>query len=622
MLDKRAKWIWINNNPDCEEYAFFKENFEFRGKKTTVKIVAETDFILYINGKRVAFGQFAGFKNIKYFEEFDITEFCKAGQNSLEITVRYEGVNSFTHIEDGAGVIFTVSDDELLAYSGTHTLCGYDNRYLQHNKRFITMQLGFAPTMKQGDFVADKNAVLVEKNCEIVKRPIKRHKMLPFAEAMPLANKKNVYDLGRETVGYLYLAVKTEKPQTVKVAYGEHIDDGNVRYMIGERNFSLDFQTGTGVSEFTECFLKVAGRYLEVFAEDDAEIISIGLMPIIYPVTEKTSSLTGLDKRIYDTSVRTLRLCMGNHYEDCPWREQALYVVDSINQMLCGYYAFEETEFQRESLLLIPKSVREDGLLEIVSPSVNTPAIPFFSVMYPVAVYDYIKHTGDKTVLKEVFPACIKIMENFKNRIDENGLIREFNLPYWNFYEWNKGFVNPPEPDDVDPPVRKYHLILNCAFLYSFVRFKYLCEMENTDFSVDIEKMKAAINKEFLNEETGLFYLWKDDEPIYTQLGNAFALLVGLGDERTVRAIKDKENLVPATLSMAAYVYNALLKFDENEKDYILNDIRENYKYMLDCGATSFWETIKGQKDFDNAGSLCHGWSAMPVYYYNLFGMV
>ena len=29
------------------------------------------------------------------------------------------------------------------------------------------------------------------------------------------------------------------------------------------------------------------------------------------------------------------------------------------------------------------------------------------------------------------------------------------------------------------------------------------------------------------------------------------------------------------------------------------------------------WETILGDADFDNAGSLCHGWSAMPVYYYN-----
>ena len=38
---------------------------------------------------------------------------------------------------------------------------------------------------------------------------------------------------------------------------------------------------------------------------------------------------------------------------------------------------------------------------------------------------------------------------------------------------------------------------------------------------------------------------------------------------------------------------------------------------MLDKGATTFWETEKGEADFGGAGSLCHGWSAIPIYYFN-----
>lgn len=37
---------------------------------------------------------------------------------------------------------------------------------------------------------------------------------------------------------------------------------------------------------------------------------------------------------------------------------------------------------------------------------------------------------------------------------------------------------------------------------------------------------------------------------------------------------------------------------------------------MLFDGATSFWETLIGSEDFNGAGSLCHGWSAIPVYLY------
>ena len=41
---------------------------------------------------------------------------------------------------------------------------------------------------------------------------------------------------------------------------------------------------------------------------------------------------------------------------------------------------------------------------------------------------------------------------------------------------------------------------------------------------------------------------------------------------------------------------------------------------MLYQGATSFWETEEGASDFGHAGSLCHGWSAMPAYFYYAYG--
>jgi hypothetical protein len=38
---------------------------------------------------------------------------------------------------------------------------------------------------------------------------------------------------------------------------------------------------------------------------------------------------------------------------------------------------------------------------------------------------------------------------------------------------------------------------------------------------------------------------------------------------------------------------------------------------MLKEGATSFWETLLGAADFGGAGSLCHGWTAIPVYMFD-----
>ena len=94
--------------------------------------------------------------------------------------------------------------------------------------------------------------------------------------------------------------------------------------------------------------------------------------------------------------------------------------------------------------------------------------------------------------------------------------------------------------------------------------------------------------------------------------------------KRVGELISAKSNdLVPASLSTASFVYDAVLNIDKNRyADFVLGDIDAKYGYMLQAGATSFWETLSGEKDFGGAGSLCHGWSAMPIYYYHLLEQV
>lgn len=65
---------------------------------------------------------------------------------------------------------------------------------------------------------------------------------------------------------------------------------------------------------------------------------------------------------------------------------------------------------------------------------------------------------------------------------------------------------------------------------------------------------------------------------------------------------------------MTIYVYEALLKQGDCYKEYIMADIRKVWGKMLNAGADTFWETEKGADDFAYAGSLCHGWSAVPIY--------
>ena len=59
----------------------------------------------------------------------------------------------------------------------------------------------------------------------------------------------------------------------------------------------------------------------------------------------------------------------------------------------------------------------------------------------------------------------------------------------------------------------------------------------------------------------------------------------------------------------------------EKYREYILSDIRAKYNKMLEDGGNTVWETENGASDFDGAGSLCHGWSSVPVYIYHRLGV-
>ena len=85
------------------------------------------------------------------------------------------------------------------------------------------------------------------------------------------------------------------------------------------------------------------------------------------------------------------------------------------------------------------------------------------------------------------------------------------------------------------------------------------------------------------------------------------------------RIAEDDPCLQPTTLSMACFKYDALLKVNRDKyADTILNIIEDQYSVMLEAGSTTVWEDFLGESAYDGKGSLCHGWSALPVYYFHL----
>ena len=622
---QNANWIWLQQLEQEDEYAAFKEEFLYNSGKAVLRICSETNYIVYINGKRAGFGQFPNYLNEKYVDELDITEYCRPGKNILQLSVWYEGINSATHIKDRAGVIFEITEDGMVSvYSSEQTLSGYDVAYMQHVCRRITGQMGYSVNMANcKDVIQYKPSREVELSTDFVKRPVEKLVLGDIVPGVPLeiADKK-IFDFGEEIAGYLVLDVECEKGTCIKIAFGEHLADGAVRQRIGARDFSLDFGCAVGSNHFELLMFRMAGRYIELNNCEGISKVEIGIMPAYYPIKEKEYNLTGLDREIYEMCLNTLKLCMHEHYEDCPWREQALYALDSRNQMLAGYYAFGNYAYARANIIFMSKGRTKDGLLELTFPAVGTPAIPFFSLMYPVIVSEYIMHTQDKTILNEVMDTVDGIMEVFTNRIDDTGLIENLPDPYWNFYEWSDGSDGKITLSDgtriSSEAEGRYDLILHCAFLYAFGHYRELCHILGRDAKKESAAMREAIVRNFYDKKKGCYYLSNKGARTYSQLGNAFAKLIGLPGEKLDAAVRGEGDVVPATLSMNGFIFDALLMDGMWMKNVVLDMIREQYSSMLEKGATTCWETLEGESAFGKAGSLCHGWSALPIYYYHI----
>lgn len=435
-------------------------------------------------------------------------------------------------------------------------------------------------------------------------------------------------DLGAEESGVPEWELELPEPAAVLVGFGEHTDDLRVRTSVGGRQFAARYEGRAGRQRFVHPFKRIAGRYLQLHIyAPTVTLFYAGIRRTPYPLSPRPPfrCADALHTRIYAVACRTLQLCMHEHYEDCPWREQALYALDSRCQMLYGYYAFGEVRFAQASLRLLAQGQREDGLLELCAPAAVPITIPLFSLSFISAVCEQVEFSGDTAFGRDMLPAAVRILEAFRARRDDTGLVPAFaERQYWNFYEWREGLDGGELWRDADSPLA-YEAPLNAMLSVALGQLAGLCErLGEAETATRLRGEKAALN-------TALEQLWHAEKDVYAtrrtaqglqgahELTQALMLLSDAVPAKRAERLRERlasGTLVPVSLSMTVYKYDALMQQPELYADRIRRDIERIWGGMLFTGATSFWETETGGWDFDRAGSLCHGWSAVPIWFY------
>ena len=649
---EKSKWIWPNATPRADEYAEFLCEADFTGRGAELYISSDSNYTVYVNGTLAAFGQYADFPYMKVYDKIDLSPYMRHGKNVIAFRVWYYGIDTAsTYYPGTAGIIYSLYfDGVLMSYSSSLTPSRLSPCFVPYKCKSITSQLGlsFEYDSKRADawMLGEPDpeypfCASVEMDIAPAMRPrtcmttrfgeTYRGREISGNGVIPVSKYGRIFDLGSEAVGFICLKFKTESDSPVTVAFGEHLIDGHVRRLVGGRDFSFIYHpTARELNYYMNAFRRFGCRYIELISDEPLSDVEVSLHSVIYPLErlEYPENLTLTEEKIYDACVYTLECCMHEHYEDCPWREQALYTMDSRNQMLAGYYAFGETLFPKANLELISEDDRPDGLLSICYPIKRNMAIPSFSLYFIIECEEYLRYSHDKVFIQKIYPKIKKTLDVFLSKVDTVGLIPPFSgNDMWNFYEWEPGLdgVGPWDEDTKKKEDLSYDLALNTLLSVAISSMMSINDRLGID-SLELAEKKASLNRDiythFYNEKDGLFETRKGTGH-YSKLTNSLSILAGIPSiEESItiaeRLVSDN-TLIDASLSMRTFLYDALLSVNrEKYSAFVLSDIERVYTPMLKTGNNTVWETEAGESDFGNAGSLCHGWSAIPIYYYNI----
>ncbi len=460
-------------------------------------------------------------------------------------------------------------------------------------------------------------------------------KFIPFNSSEHGSGFFVVVDLKRETAGMLEFEINASAGTVCDIAVGEHLADGRVRAFVGGRNFADRYICRAGHNCFRFPFRRFAGRYIELHMSNLANgampaISYLGIVPVELELHATACFQTNdhLANRTHEVAAHTLKLCMHEHYEDCPWREQALYAYDSRNQMLYGYYLWGNYQFAAASLSLLGNGIRPDGQLEICAPCHMDLTLPVFSMVWVSALAEYQLHSGN-TALTVAFRSQIKAMIDTVLPLyqPELGLFACFEQDsHWAFYEWTAGL------DGIDAGNCKIfekgakgriHAGFNLYFYEMLNAYLILLHGigEDDNQLTEIKSLLAtAIHHNFWDARHGC-YASKlvNNKPVgYHEHIQALALYNKIVPANYIAPVVKAltgNTLSPISFAALSYLVRALMEISPETRRFTEKKLEDAFHPIILNGGTTLWETNCGAADFDDAGSLCHAWSSVSVYF-------
>ncbi len=358
----------------------------------------------------------------------------------------------------------------------------------------------------------------------------------------------------------------------------------------------------------------MAGRYLEIIvktADSPLHISRLEFLETHFPFkfgARFTSSDPG-HEQIIPIALRTLEMCSHDTSMDCPYYERLNYVGDTRLQSLVAYTAANENRLARKCIDLFDLSRQPTGLTYSRYPTRTVQTIPPFSLWWCCMVYDYALWRGDKKYVAEKMRGVRSVLEYWRSRREENGLLR--SPEGWNFTDWVPAwYAGVPADGHIG-----FNAILNLQAIYTLRKAADLEEFIGEPLLAKrqrafADELSRAVTKHFFDRKKALF---ADDlkHTNFSEHAQCLAVLSGVvsgADARKlIRQMLATEGLHQTTIYFSHYLFEALGQV--GEIDALLKRL-DLWKALKANGFRTAFEMPEPSR------SDCHAWAAHPVYHF------
>lgn len=149
-----------------------------------------------------------------------------------------------------------------------------------------------------------------------------------------------------------------------------------------------------------------------------------------------------LEKKLDEISIRTLRNCMQDVFEDGPKRDRRLWIGDLRLQALTNYETYRNLDVFKRCMYLFAGTADENGRIRaclFTEPAIVGDDTYMFdySLFFIPLLSDYYEATKDRGLVEDLLETAKRQLVISKDYFDENHVIQDRQELGWCFIDWN-----------------------------------------------------------------------------------------------------------------------------------------------------------------------------------------